>query len=67
MVDLVNTTSGITGINNHNYQSWQNRIKSYLEGQELWEVVNGNDTELPKDNPDVLRKWKIRLEGQCMC
>lgn len=60
MVDLVNTTSGITGLNNHNYQSWQSQIKSYLKGQELWDVVNGNDTEPLKDNPDVLRKWKIK-------
>jgi transposase InsO family protein len=65
MADLANTTSGITRLNNHNYQSWRSRIKSYLEGQDLWEIVNGTDIEQPKDNPEALRKWKIKA-GKAM-
>ena len=66
MVDLVNTTSGVTRLNNNNYQSWQSRIKSYLEGQDLWEVVNGNETAPPStENAEALRKWKIKA-GKAM-
>ena len=64
MADLVNTTSGITRLNNHNYQSWRSRIKSYLEGQDLWEVVNGDSTQPPKE-VEALRKWKIKA-GKAM-
>ncbi|XP_057508536.1 uncharacterized protein LOC130791411 [Actinidia eriantha] len=64
MVDLANTTSGITRLNNHNYQSWRSRIKSYLEGQDLWEVVGGDSTQPPKE-AEALRKWKIKV-GKAM-
>ena len=64
MADLVNTTSGIARLNNHNYQSWRSRIRSYLEGQDLWEVVNGSDTT-PPENAEALRKWKIKA-GKAM-
>ncbi|KAH7842772.1 hypothetical protein Vadar_009031 [Vaccinium darrowii] len=59
MEDLINTTSGITKLNNHNYQNWQSCIKSYLEGQDLWEVINGNDTK-PPENDYTCRKWKVK-------
>ncbi|KAH7844196.1 hypothetical protein Vadar_025334 [Vaccinium darrowii] len=59
MVDLVNTIGGITRLNTHNYQSWQSRIKSYLEGQDLWEIVNGNDTK-PPENAEKLKIWKVK-------
>ncbi|GMP55677.1 hypothetical protein CsSME_00020428 [Camellia sinensis var. sinensis] len=57
MVDLVNTTSGVTRLDNNK----QSCIKSYLEGQDLWEVVNGNETTLPStENVEALHKWKIK-------
>ena len=60
IADLVNTTSGIARLNNHNYQSWWSWIRSYLEGQDLLEVVNGSDTK-PPESADALRKWKIKV------
>lgn len=66
MADLGNTIGGLTRLNNHNYKSWQTRIKSYLEGQDLWEVVGGSQTTPPlKENADELRKWRIKA-GKAM-
>ena len=35
------------------------RFISYLEGQYLWEGVNGNETT-PPENAEALWKWKIK-------
>ncbi|GKF02422.1 retrovirus-related pol polyprotein from transposon TNT 1-94, partial [Tanacetum coccineum] len=37
-------------------------MKSYLQGQDLWEVVNGNEVRQPEaeDANGVLRKWRIK-------
>ncbi|KAG4125412.1 hypothetical protein ERO13_D10G094150v2 [Gossypium hirsutum] len=38
----------------------------YLQGQDLWEVVNGNESTQPEENENgVLRKWKIKA-GKAM-
>ena len=34
-------------------------MESYLQGQDLWEVVAGTETT-PPDNADALRKWRIK-------
>lgn len=53
-------------LNNHNYKTWRSRIRSYLEGQDLWEVVNGSDTTPPsQENAEAFRKWKIKA-GKAM-
>ena len=33
-----------------------------MQGQDMWEVVNGIETKQPeaKDNNGILRKWKIK-------
>ncbi|XP_071742319.1 uncharacterized protein [Rutidosis leptorrhynchoides] len=58
---------GIKRLNNQNYNSWSTCIMSYMQGQDLWEVVNGNDTQQPatEDNNEVLRKWKVKA-GKAM-
>ena len=36
-------------------------MESYLEGEDLWDVVNGNDTSPPADKPkysSAYKKWK---------
>lgn len=40
---------------------------SYMQGQDLWEAVNGSETSHPaaKDNNGTLRKWKIKA-GKAM-
>ncbi|KAK8340424.1 hypothetical protein V6Z11_A08G101400 [Gossypium hirsutum] len=49
-------------LNNNNYNTWSTCIKSYMQGQDLWEVVKGNEvTQLKvEDAGDTLRKWKIK-------
>ena len=34
-------------------------MESYLQGQDLWEIVAGNETT-PPQNAKALRKWKIK-------
>nr|CAD1832100.1 unnamed protein product [Ananas comosus var. bracteatus] len=65
MTDLVGTTSGIKKLNNHNYGYWQTCIESYLQGQDLWEVIGGAETTPPKENAEVFRKWHIKA-GKAM-
>ncbi|KAF1891109.1 hypothetical protein Lal_00001248 [Lupinus albus] len=40
---------------------------SYMQGQDLWEVVSGNEVKQPKveDVNGILRKWKIKA-GKAM-
>ncbi|GJX59599.1 PLAC8 family protein [Tanacetum coccineum] len=42
-------------------------MESYLQGQDLWEVVNGNEVRQPEaeDANGVLRKWRIKA-GKAM-
>ena len=34
-------------------------MESYLQGQDLWEIVAGGET-IPPENAETLRKWKIK-------
>ncbi|GMI77806.1 hypothetical protein HRI_001449800 [Hibiscus trionum] len=61
MADFGSTSSGIRKLNNHNYGYWETCIESYLQGQDLWEIVAGTDTTPPpKENAEALRKWNIK-------
>ncbi|KAM1808410.1 hypothetical protein ACFX11_031301 [Malus domestica] len=53
---------GIKKLNNQNYNTWATCIESYLQGQDLWEVVGGSEVTQPaaEDANGVLRKWKIK-------
>ena len=46
---MVNFTTSIEKLNNNNYGSWSTRIKFYLLGQDLWDIVNGSETTPPRD------------------
>ncbi|KAH7857932.1 hypothetical protein Vadar_018048 [Vaccinium darrowii] len=38
-------------------------MEAYLQGQDLWEIVNGGDPEMPAETPEnakAQRKWKIK-------
>jgi len=55
----------IQKLNDHNYSSWQTIMRSYLEGQELWEIVGGSDTTAPEAtgteaSTAAARKWKAK-------
>ena len=58
---------GIKKLNNKNYNTWATCIESYLQGQDLWEVVGGSEVIQPavEDGSGILRKWKIKA-GKAM-
>ena len=38
-------------------------MEAYLQGQDLWDLIQGDDTESPADTPqnaDLHLKWKIK-------
>ena len=52
---------GIKKLNNNNYNTWATCMISYLQGQDLWEIVGGSETMPPvEDSNDGLRKWRIK-------
>lgn len=54
---------GMEKLTNNNYQYWRMCMKAYLQGQDLWDIVDGGDTDLPPDTPEnseARRKWKIK-------
>ena len=62
-MDLTNSVSGIEKLNNTNYDYWKSCIESYLQGQDLWEVVSGTDVAPPNgtaESQDGARKWRIK-------
>ncbi|KAL0374947.1 UNVERIFIED_CONTAM: hypothetical protein Sradi_3410400 [Sesamum radiatum] len=66
-MDDLQVIGGIKKLNNNNYNSWSTCIMSYMQGQDLWEVVNGNEVIQPEaeDANGMLRKWKIKA-GKAM-
>ena len=58
---------GIKKLNNQNYNTWATCMESYLQGQDLWEVVGGGEVTQPaaEDANGILRKWKIKA-GKAM-
>ena len=58
---------GIKKLNNQNYNSWSTCMMSYMQGQDLWEVVNGTEVRPleAEDANGTLRKWKIKA-GKAM-
>jgi len=76
MADLAGASSGIKKLNSHNnYGYWKTCMESYLQGQDLWEVVAGTEIVPPpkesgdssgkKDGAEALRKWRIKA-GKAM-
>jgi hypothetical protein len=47
-MDFAGTTGGFKKLNNTNSIYWKACIESSLQGQDLWEVVGGSETTLPK-------------------
>ncbi|KAH6797558.1 hypothetical protein C2S52_022112 [Perilla frutescens var. hirtella] len=46
----------------NNYSFWKLCMEAYLQGQDLWDLISGDD-ELPADttaNVEARRKWKIK-------
>ncbi|KAH0730190.1 hypothetical protein KY289_001378 [Solanum tuberosum] len=49
---------GIKLLNHSNYKVWKTCMESYLLGEDLWDVVNGNDTSPPNDGPKNCSAYK---------
>jgi len=52
---------GIELLNQSNYRVWNTCMESYLVGEDLWDVVDGNNTTSPTDesgNANALKRWK---------
>ncbi|KAK3014224.1 hypothetical protein RJ639_008969 [Escallonia herrerae] len=66
MSDL-QVVGGIKKLNHQNYNTWETCMTSYMQGQDLWEVVNGSEVMQPEaeDANGTLRKWKIKA-GKAM-
>ena len=54
---------GIKKLNHTNYNTWSTCMMSYMQGQDLLEVVNESETLQPEaeDTNGTLRKWKIKV------
>ncbi|GAV88785.1 UBN2_3 domain-containing protein, partial [Cephalotus follicularis] len=63
VMEFANSVGGIEKLTHTNYKDWKSCLKSYLQGQDLWDVVNGADTTSPTaaaESTEALRKWKIK-------
>jgi len=52
---------GIEVLNQSNYKVWRTCMVSYLVSEDLWDVVDGNNTTSPTDgqgNADAFKRWK---------
>ncbi|KAH0665503.1 hypothetical protein KY290_027735 [Solanum tuberosum] len=60
MTDL-QAIGGVKKLNHQNNKTWMTCMTSYMEGQDLWEVVNGNEVKPGEEEPNgTLIKWKIK-------
>ncbi|KAL4289930.1 hypothetical protein GQ457_14G003780 [Hibiscus cannabinus] len=66
MTDL-HAVGGMRKLNNDNYNTWSTCMMSYMQGQDMWEIINGGEIEQPEaeDANGTLRKWKIKA-GKAM-
>ena len=60
----IQVVGGVEKLNTQNYDIWQICMKSYLQGQDLWEVVGGSEARPPTE-AEALRKWNIKA-GKAM-
>jgi hypothetical protein len=62
-MDDLQVIGRIKKLNHTNYNTWSTCMMSYIQGQDLWEVVNGSETLQPEaeDTNGTLRKWKIKV------
>ena len=40
--------------------TWSTRMKSYLQGQNLWDVIEGTELN-PPDSVTAMKKWNIKV------
>ncbi|XP_012833994.1 PREDICTED: uncharacterized protein LOC105954855 [Erythranthe guttata] len=55
--------SCVDKLDGNNYSYWKLCIEAYLQGQDLWDLIFGNESVIPEDTPhnvELWRKWKIK-------
>ncbi|XP_076929160.1 uncharacterized protein LOC143593407 [Bidens hawaiensis] len=58
--------AGIKRLNQTNYRVWSAYVMSYLQGQDLWEVTNGTEMQVPRNNTGgAIGKWRVKV-GRAM-
>ncbi|KAL3522092.1 hypothetical protein ACH5RR_014926 [Cinchona calisaya] len=53
---------GMELLNQSNYKVWRSCMESYLVGEDLWDIVGGDNAKSPEPNEgntEVMKKWKI--------
>ncbi|GKV52289.1 hypothetical protein SLEP1_g58877 [Rubroshorea leprosula] len=54
---------GMELLNQSNYNVWKTCMESYLVGEDLWDVVGGNDITAPEnneENAEAFKQWRQR-------
>ncbi|KAK3010974.1 hypothetical protein RJ639_010854 [Escallonia herrerae] len=57
------TNYGMEKLVGTNYNYWRLCMEAYLQGQDLWDLVDSADSDIPNDTPENAeprRKWKIK-------
>ncbi|KAA0047146.1 putative LRR receptor-like serine/threonine-protein kinase [Cucumis melo var. makuwa] len=62
MMGDLQVIGGIEKLNTQNYKTWSTCMKSYLQGQDLWDVVGGTKVN-PSEDVAALKKWNIKAAG----
>ncbi|XP_039160975.1 uncharacterized protein LOC120289716 [Eucalyptus grandis] len=63
MVDFSSPVNGMEKLNDFNYNNWSTCMRYYLLGQDLWDIVGGNNTTPPTNDSD-LRKWNVKSDPE---
>ncbi|KAL3746024.1 hypothetical protein ACJRO7_015036 [Eucalyptus globulus] len=50
MVDFSSPVNGMEKLNDFNYNNWSTRMRYYLLGQDLWDIVGDNNTTPPTND-----------------
>ena len=64
MTDLSASANSLEKLNGSNYSTWCTRIKYYLKGQDLWDIVGGKEKTMLMDSKEK-KQWEIKA-GQVM-
>ncbi|XVE83609.1 hypothetical protein DITRI_Ditri16bG0100900 [Diplodiscus trichospermus] len=55
--------AAVDKLEGNNYSYWKLCMEAYLQGQDLWGLIAGEEDAIPADTPqnaELRRKWKIK-------
>ena len=59
----ISTSIAMEKLVGNSYSYWKLCMEAYLQGQDLWDSIEGDDTEIPADTPQnakLRQQWKIK-------